>query len=157
MAIAQKQQQMAKLVSIADARTRRALATVVGAQQQLEAARHRLEQCARELAEAGQSVARAEGEIRKEPANEQHRLWLIHCQTLRQAAEIAYDDARMQCDAALAHLANAQKAYQRQQVRRDHVEGAAHKLQQDAMREVERRKEDDQQGSGKHLSRAGVL
>jgi hypothetical protein len=148
MASGQNRQQMAKLISIADARTRRALATVAMAQQQLDAALQALEQREDELVKAKHSIVLAEEEIRRDPAHEQHRLWLSHCQTKGNMAEIARDDAKELCNAARAHLALAQKACQRQQVRQDHVEGAAQRLKQDAMRETERRMEDDQQGSG---------
>jgi hypothetical protein len=157
MATAQNRQQMVKLVSIADARTRRAVAAVAMAQQQLDAARHRLEQRERELVEAEQSVAMAEREIRQEPANEQHRLWLTRCHSTRNAAEFACEEAKMQGEEAMAHLAHAQKMCQRQQARQDHVEGAARRLQQAVMRDIERRTEDDQQGSGNIVPVASVL
>jgi hypothetical protein len=157
MATAQNRQQMVKLVSIADARTRRALAAVATAQQQLDVARQMLEQRERELVEAEQSVAMAEWEVRREPANDQHRLWLTGCQTTRNAAQFACDEAKMQCEEAMAHLARAQKMCQRQQVRQDHVERAAQRLKQGAVRNVERRTEDEQQGSGKTVPFASVL
>jgi hypothetical protein len=154
MATAPHRTQMGQLVSIADARTRRAFAAVAAAQQQLDAARQALGQRAARLIEAEQSVALAEQELRRDPANAQHRLWLSHCHTARDTAKIARDDAIASCDEALTHLARAQKACQRQQVRQDHVEGAARRLKQDASRETERRLEDDQQGSGRHIPAA---
>ncbi|MEQ1537699.1 MAG: hypothetical protein ABL928_02130 [Sphingorhabdus sp.] len=154
MATAQHRTQMGKLVSIADARTRRAFAAVTAAQQQLDTARQALDQRAARLIDAEQSVTLAELELRRDPANAQHRLWLSHCHTARDTAQIARDDAIASCDEAMAHLAQAQKACQRQQVRQDHVEGAARRLKQDASRETERRLEDDQQGSGRHIPAA---
>ena len=74
MATAQHRTQMGKLVSIADARTRRAFAAVTAAQQQLDTARQALDQRAARLIEAEQNVALAEQELRRDPANAQHRL-----------------------------------------------------------------------------------
>jgi hypothetical protein len=157
MASAQNRQQMTKLVSVADARTRRALAAVAIAQQRLAAAGQELEHRGAELLKAQQDIVLAERDIRRDPANEQQRVWLSHCQTKCEMAEVARDDAKGLWEAARDHLAYAQKACQRQQVRQDHVEVAAQRLKQDAMREMERRVEDDQQGSGGPTPVANIL
>lgn len=157
MASAHSRHQMVQLLSIADARTRRALAAVAGAQKHLDAVRHELEQRRAGVTKAEQNIALAEQEIRREPANEQHRLWLGHCHMQREIAEAARDEAKFRCDEAATELASAQNACQRQQVRHEYIEGAAQRLKKEFMRETERRTEDDQQGSGMQMPIANLL
>jgi hypothetical protein len=140
---------MRQLVSIADARTKRAAEAVALAHRAADAARIVCERAQNELTQAKAESVTAKREVAAQPASDQIRLWGVH--TDRRVKERQDDVAMAHAALAQAEKATAQaiKAWQRFQLRQEHIEKHTDKLVRELMRSQERKIEDESQGSGK--------
>ncbi len=137
-----------KMVSIAEARTRRAAEQVQIAQQHVEFAALSLRamESAREAAD--RALSEAQQHLAQSPGSEQHRVWLEHNRMKQDEAMAAVEQAQCELFEAQAVHRDAVVAWQRHQLRQDHLTSHAHGLSKEAGRISERRAEDELQGQG---------
>ncbi len=141
--MASKQNQMNKLLSIAEGRTRRAARTVEAAQTELKKRLDALDEAEAALLAAEQELRDAKAHVISNPGCDQTRLWQQH-QTQRKAEqEENKEEAESESEAAQTALNVQMQLYQRQQLRQDHMESHAAKIKREDIRTKERRQEDD--------------
>ncbi len=140
---------MRQLISVAEARTKRAADAVSVAQQAVQAARFVQDQAQSALSQALAEQTKAKQEFAAQPSHEQIRLWGAHCDQIVQTRLGDVEAAMAELSDAELATAAAIKFWQRQQLRQDHIEKHAHQLAREALRTQERKSEDELQGSGK--------
>jgi hypothetical protein len=135
-----------QIVAIAAARTHRAADAVQAAQREVADAEAALQLAKAECDAAQATITEAQRLLSQSPGSEQHRLWLTRCRDTHAECCAQVENGRAQrADAEMA-LQQAMTAWQRQQLRQDHLTRHAAREGQQAERISERRIEDEQQG-----------
>jgi hypothetical protein len=135
-----------QMVAIAEARTHRAADSVQAAQREVSDAKAALQLAESERGAAQATIAEAQRLLSQSPCSEHHRLWLTHCRETHAESCAHVEESRVQLADAEMALQQATVAWQRQQLRQDHLTRHAAREVQQAARISERRIEDEQQG-----------
>jgi hypothetical protein len=143
-----------QLVAIAAARTHRAADAVQAAQREVSEAEAALQLAESERDAAQATVIEAQQLLAQSPSSEQHRLWLTRCRDTHAECCAQVENWRAQRAEAEMLFQQAMAAWQRQQLRQDHLTRHAASEVKQAERISERRIEDEQQGQSAGASSA---